>query len=207
MPSPIITATASPTRMVGMIGSLRIIRPASLARAGEPEMPPPPATAHLPSREREGRNSSMRRRAPAAPDIDGDEQEQPHDVDEVPVPGGRLEPEMLLGGEVALVGADQADGQEDGADDDMGAVEAGRHEEGGAVDVALKVERRVDIFITLDEAEQQAEEDGAPQALLQPLAVAMDQRMVRPGDGRARAEQDEGVQEREAERVEHLDAL
>ena len=51
------------------------------------------------------RSSAVRRRAPAAPDVDGDEQEQPHDVDEVPVPGGRLEAEMLLGGEVALVGA------------------------------------------------------------------------------------------------------
>src|SRR5688572_12853988 len=40
------------------------------------------------------------RRAPAAPDIDGDEQEQPHDIDEMPVPGGGLEPEMLLGSEV-----------------------------------------------------------------------------------------------------------
>ena len=40
--------------------------------------------------------SAVDRRAPAAPDVDRHEQEQPDDVDEVPVPGGRLEAEMLL---------------------------------------------------------------------------------------------------------------
>src|SRR5687768_6278608 len=73
--------------------------------------------------------------APAAPDVDADEQEQPDDVDEVPVPSGRLEAEMLLRLEMALIGADQADDQEDRADDHMGAVEAGRHEEGRGVDI------------------------------------------------------------------------
>src|SRR3546814_8295267 len=52
------------------------------------------------------------RRAPAAPDIDDDEEEQPHDVNEVPVPGRRLEAEMLLRREMALVGAHQADDQD-----------------------------------------------------------------------------------------------
>ena len=44
-----------------------------------------------------------------APDIDEGEQEQPDHVDEVPVPGGGLEAEMLLGREVAGQRADQAD--------------------------------------------------------------------------------------------------
>ena len=71
---------------------------------------------------------------PCAPDIDAGEQEQPHHVDEVPVPGRRLEAEMAGGRELAGDGADQAHRQEDGADDDMEAVEARRHEEGRAVD-------------------------------------------------------------------------
>ena len=61
------------------------------------------------------------RRAPAAPHVDRGEQEQPDDVDEVPVPGGRFEAEMLPGREVAAVGADQADDQEDRADDARGS--------------------------------------------------------------------------------------
>src|SRR6516164_4814362 len=43
-----------------------------------------------------------------APHIDAGEQEQPHHVDEVPVPGRELEAEMLVGLEVARVGPDQA---------------------------------------------------------------------------------------------------
>src|ERR1700761_5492759 len=70
------------------------------------------------------------------PDIDADEQEQPDPVDEMPVPGGEPEAEMLLWREVAGIGACQADDQEDGADQHVEAVEAGRHEEGRAVDVA-----------------------------------------------------------------------
>src|SRR5207237_2145860 len=37
----------------------------------------------------EHRPTTVRQRAPAAPDVDRREQEQPDDVDEVPVPGGR----------------------------------------------------------------------------------------------------------------------
>src|SRR3546814_17768694 len=75
-----------------------------------------------------------------------DEQEQPDDVDEVPVPGGGLEAEMLFGGEVPLHRAEQADRQEDRSDDDVEAVEAGRHVEGGGVDAVLEAERRLVIL-------------------------------------------------------------
>src|SRR5262245_48322397 len=57
--------------------------------------------------------------AASAPDIDADEQEQPDHVDEVPVPGREFEAEMLGRGEVAAIGADQADNQEDGPDQHM----------------------------------------------------------------------------------------
>src|SRR6478672_12365979 len=83
---------------------------------------------------------SLRVRHARTPHIDAGEQEQPDHVDEVPVPGGEFEAEVLGGREVALERARQAHDQEDRADDDMRAVEAGRHEEGGAVDVAAEVE-------------------------------------------------------------------
>src|SRR3954470_1980802 len=78
------------------------------------------------------------RRAPAAPDIDRDEQEQPHDVDEMPIPGRGFEAEMLAGREIAAIGADQVHDQEDRSDQNVEAVEAGRHEEGGAVAAAFE---------------------------------------------------------------------
>src|SRR6185369_3047279 len=172
-----------------------------------------PQRGHLPaiaaaSELRTGRYPSARvRRAPAAPDIDGGEEEQPYDVDEMPVPGGRLEAEMLLRSEVALVSAEQADAEEDGSDDHVEAMEAGRHEKGRAVDVAFEGEGRVGIFPGLDTGEGEAEQDRQPQAELQSFAVAMDQRMVRPGDRRSRTEQDQGVEQREAPGVQHFDAL
>src|SRR5687768_12897227 len=108
-----------------------------------------------------------------APDVDAGEEEQPDHVDEMPVPGGGLEAEMLFRPEMALQRADQADGQEDGADDDVGAVEAGRHEEGGAVDVAGKVERRRRIFEGLDGREQQPEKYRQRQSPDQALPVVV----------------------------------
>src|SRR3546814_7741048 len=47
------------------------------------------------------------RRDPAAPDIDDDEEEQSHDVDEMQIPGRRIEHAMLLRRDVALIGAAQ----------------------------------------------------------------------------------------------------
>ncbi len=52
-----------------------------------------------------------KRCTPVAPDIDGEEEEQPDDVNEMPVPGSGFEAEMLLRGEVAGKRAEQADDQ------------------------------------------------------------------------------------------------
>src|SRR5262249_39774159 len=87
------------------------------------------------------------------PDIYAGEQEQPDHIDKVPVPGGELEPEVLSRGEMTEIGADQADDQECRADDDMCAVEAGRHEKGGAIDVAAEIERRMAVLVDLDARE------------------------------------------------------
>src|SRR5688572_19183812 len=131
--------------------------------------------------------SAVDRRAPAAPHVDRHEQEQPDDVDEMPVPGRRLEAEMLPWSKMSLAGAQQADDQKDRPDDDVEAVEAGRHEKGRAVNIAFEVERRLDVLIGLDAGEQQSEQDRQQQPQLQAVAVAVDQRMVRPGHGRSRA--------------------
>src|SRR5688572_28691201 len=108
-----------------------------------------------------------------APHVNENEQEQPDDVDEVPVPGRRLEPEMMVRLEMPEVGADQANGQEDRADDDVRTMEAGRHEEGRTVDVAAVGERGVRVFVSLHARERDAENDRQPEALDQPLAVVL----------------------------------
>ena len=114
---------------------------------------------------------------------------------------------MLTRGELAIVGAEQADREEDRADDHVGAVEPGRHEEGRRIDAPCEAELRVRVLVALAGREQQAEHDGEPEAVLQPLAVALQQGVMRPGDGRAGREQDESVEQRQVPRVERLDAL
>jgi len=52
-----------------------------------------------------------------AHNIDAGKQEQPHHVDEMPVPGGELEAEVMRRREVSLHGADQAHDEEDRADE------------------------------------------------------------------------------------------
>src|SRR5215510_10196289 len=106
-----------------------------------------------------------------APDVDAAEQEQPDHVDEVPVPGGELEAEMLGRFELAGKRAAQAHDQEDRADDHMEAVEAGRHEEGRAVDVAFEGKMRVAVLVGLYAGEAHAEQDGEDEAPFEALAV------------------------------------
>src|SRR3546814_12252510 len=121
----------------------------------------------------------------------------------MPVPGSRLEAEVLLWREIAIVEPRQADGEEDGAHHHVKAVEAGRHEEGGTIDAALEAERRVIIFKRLNGAEHHAKTDGTPQALLRALALAMDQRVMRHGARHAPPEQVKRGKQRQAAGVEH----
>src|SRR5262249_61060717 len=88
---------------------------------------------------------------------DAGKKDQPHHVDEVPVPGGEFKAEVLLRGELPGIDPQQAYDQEDRADDDVEAVKAGRHEEGGAVDVACIVESRMAVFEGLDAGEGNSE--------------------------------------------------
>src|SRR5262249_24282405 len=94
------------------------------------------------------------------PHIDAGEQKQPDYVDEMPIPGGEFEAEMLRRSEVTEISAAQANDQECGADDHVRPVEAGRHEEGGAVDVATEIEPGVAVLVRLHAGEREAERDG-----------------------------------------------
>src|SRR5215203_6782390 len=104
------------------------------------------------------RGGRMRSRAPH---IDAGEQEQPDHVDKVPIPGGELKAEMLRRCEVAEIDPDQTDDEECRTDDDMEAVEAGRHEEGRAIDVAAEVECRMAVLVGLHAREGEPERNGA----------------------------------------------
>ena len=128
------------------------------------------------------------------PHINARKQEDPDHVDEMPVPRGKFETEMLSGSEVSKIGTDQADDQERRSYYDVGTVESGGHKEGGTVDVAAEIERCVAIFVGLDAGKGQAKRDRQDQAPFQPLSIVLQKRVVRPSHGRARGEQDQRVE-------------
>src|SRR4051812_9807610 len=68
------------------------------------------------------------------------EEEQPHHVDEMPVPGGGLEADVLVGLELIGGGAEAADDQKHRADEHMEAMEAGGEEKGRRIDAVGEVE-------------------------------------------------------------------
>src|SRR6266545_5378601 len=107
---------------------------------------------------------SMRDARPArTPHINAGKQEDPDDVNEMPVPSGELEAEMLRRREMSEIGTKQAHDQKRRADDDVRAMEAGGHEESGAVDVATEVEPRVAVFVGLHAGECQTKHDRQDQ--------------------------------------------
>jgi hypothetical protein len=73
-----------------------------------------------------------------SPDIDCEEQEQPDNIDKVPIPRRRFKPGMLFRREIALDGAKKAHGQKDRADNNMRPVKSGRHEKGAIESVATE---------------------------------------------------------------------
>ena len=126
----------------------------------------------------------------------------------MPIPGRRFEAEMTFRREMPLHGADQADKQEGRAINHMEAMEAGRQEEGRGINAtAIKLERRHAILPRLQGGEDHAEQHCDGQAPDEPLAVILQQRMVRPGDGAARQQQDHGIQEGQIEGIKGERAL
>lgn len=116
-----------------------------------------------------------------APDVDGQEEEQPYDIDEVPVPGSSFEADMPRWRKVAFQGAEVADRQEDGANNDVEAMKARRHEKVRAIDVAIKAERSMAVFVGLRDSKQYAQKNRNQQAPFQAFAIVFLNCMVRPG--------------------------
>ena len=114
---------------------------------------------------------------------------------------------MLLWCEVAFVCTHKADCQKDCTDDHVETVEASRHVKCCAIVQASEWKRCFQILIRLNGAEQQTQKDRRQQTFFQTFAVAMDECMVRPSDGGARAQQDQCVEQRKLHRIKNFEAL
>ena len=73
-----------------------------------------------------------------APDVDGEEQEQPYHINKVPVPSRRLKTNVAFWGEIPSDRTDQADSKKDRTNDDVHTVETCGHEEGRKESVAAE---------------------------------------------------------------------
>ena len=95
-------------------------------------------------------------------DVDGHVDDDPHDVDEVPVDARHLDAEVVLrlGAEVAAEGADRREAEQHQADEDVGAVQAGEAVEDRAEAEVAGAEADVDVLVDLDEEEGRAEQPG-----------------------------------------------
>src|SRR3546814_5761735 len=72
-------------------------------------------------------SSGVNRRAPATPHINDQEQEQPDNVDKVPVPGRSFKTEVLTRRKVSQMREDQIADQENGDDQYVEAVRSEEH--------------------------------------------------------------------------------
>ncbi len=99
--------------------------------------------------------------------VDQHEQQQPDDVDEVPVPRGGLEGEVVVGCEVTPERSREHHRQHDRADRHVRAVESRQHEERRPVDAGRQLEVelavRVDVFVGLEPEEREAKRDRREQ--------------------------------------------
>src|SRR6266511_300461 len=100
--------------------------------------------------------------------VDGAEQTDPDDIDEVPVVAGHLDGVVVAGGELAEAGAQQHDEDEGGAASDVGAVKANEGEEGRPEDAAGQGHAFVDELAILvglagEKAEAEHQSDYQPQ--------------------------------------------
>src|ERR671918_2696873 len=97
--------------------------------------------------------------------VDGAEQAQPDDVDEVPVVGGHLDGVVVAGGELPGAGPQEHDQDERGTAGHVGAVEAGQGVEGRAEHAAGQGQALADqlgvlIGLPAQEGETQQQADG-----------------------------------------------
>src|SRR5215211_757269 len=131
-------------------------------------------------------------------DVNRDVDDDPHDVDEVPVDAWHLDAEVVLGfrAEVAAEGADRREREEHQADEDVGSVEAGEAVEDRAEGEVTGAEAEVHVLVDLDEEEGRSQQPGGHQAQFEAGAIAAADRLQGIVDREAGGDQDRGVHAR-----------
>ena len=104
-----------------------------------------------------------------------DKEPEPDHVHEMPVPGDRLETEVIFRFEMALHCTNRDHREHDGAEGDVHAVETGQHEKGRAVDAGTQGQAKVliglDILFDLQEDEEETQHNRGDQPCDQLAAI------------------------------------
>ena len=145
-----------------------------------------------------------------APDIDSGKEEEPDNINEVPIPSSRFKADMFLRGEMPLLHAQIANEEEDRSDHNVETMETRGKEEGREEAVATEgpvvMGEQFVIFEGLKTGEDQAKNGTNQKAVFNILAAfIMNKRVVRPSHGTARQKQDQGVDQRQMPYVKDID--
>src|SRR6266850_2858004 len=136
------------------------------------------------------------RAPPLLPQIYDGEHEDPDRVDEVPVPGRRLEWKVLLRGDLPPEHGAVDDVQEDEPEEDVKPMESRQHEERASKDPALDVERgavQESVLVGLAAEENGAQGDRHEDGGDDPVPASLLHGGVPQMKGDAAEKKDEGV--------------
>src|SRR5262249_24295960 len=114
---------------------------------------------------------------------------------------------MLFRGEVTGHRPQQADDEEDRADDDMSTMEAGGHEKRCTINIAAEMKLSVRAVVGLDRGDGEPQQNRQAEAPGQALPIVFQESVVRPGNGGARCQKDQGVEQRQMLRIESLNSF
>src|SRR4030088_1386388 len=105
---------------------------------------------------------SLACRRSALEPVHEDKQQEPDDIDEMPVPRGGFEREMMLRVEMTAEGPQEHDRQHDCADRHVKTVESREHEERRAIDSRRQLEVElavsVGVLVGLESKERKSED-------------------------------------------------
>src|SRR3990172_1395379 len=126
-------------------------------------------------------------------EVDRRVDDDPHDVDEVPVDPGQLDSVVMLRREVAAESADRHHQEEREPNRDMRAVEARQPEEDRCEGAVASVEPDIQVLDHLRRKEREAHDERQHHAGQEAGALATLDRLQRPVHGEARGHEDRGV--------------
>ena len=118
--------------------------------------------------------------------IDEDKQSQPDHINEVPIPAGRLEPEVIVAGKMPFLDAKEHHDQNDRTQDHVGTMKPGEHEEGATVNTGLQGQVQVlvgvDVLLGLQAQEDQCQHNGGAKPDFYLFVIVFLERMVGHSD-------------------------